>query len=133
MASASSYADLIRDWVGLLEAVERNPEVQPSVEAERQTLTQKLAAAQELKARQDELTALRQEVTQRLQEELGLGKEVAMRVRAMAKGRLGPKSERLVHFRVAPLRKRSRKAVAVKPPDGEGTVPGASPSAKPVA
>lgn len=129
MASASSYADVIGDWAGLLEAVERNAEVQPSLETERQTLALQLTTVQELKARQDELTALRQEVTQRLREELGLGRDVAMRVRAVAKGKLGPKSERLVHFRVAPLRKRSRKTVSVKQPDGEGTVAGASPSA----
>jgi hypothetical protein len=128
MASINSYADIVRDWTGLLEAAERNPDVQPSVEAERQSLAQALTEAQSLKARQDELTALRQEGTQQLNAVLTRGKETAMRVRAVVKGKIGPRSERLVHFNVAPLRRRTRKAAA-KPPDGEptGTEPVSTP------
>ncbi|HEX6898884.1 MAG TPA: hypothetical protein VF789_04190 [Thermoanaerobaculia bacterium] len=127
MASINSYADIIGDWIGLLEAVERNPDVQPSVEAERQSLTQALSDAQSLKARQDELTAQRQDMTQQLNAMLKQGKETAIRLRAVAKGKLGPRSERLVHFKVAPLRRRIRKAV-VKKPGGElpGQEPGTS-------
>ena len=47
------------------------------------------------------------------------GKETTMRLRSVAKGKIGPKSERLVHFGIAPLRKRTRKTAGVKPPDGE--------------
>lgn len=129
MASINSYADIIRDWVGLLEAAERNADVQPSIEAERQSLTQALSEAQSLKARQDELTAQRQGITQQLYAELSRGKEAAMRMRAVAKGKLGPRNELLVHFNIAPLRRRIRKVV-VKPPGGEdpGTDPGVSTS-----
>lgn len=140
MARGTSYAGVVGDWKGLLEAVERNPDVQPSVEAERQSLAQSLAEAEELKARQDEFTARRQEVTQLLKASLEKGKEVAMRVRAITKGKVGPRSEKLVHFKVAPLRKRPRKSQTlkgkkseVKTTDGEGSLPGASPSANPVA
>jgi len=140
MARNTSYAGRMNDWKGLLEAVERNPDVQPSLEAERQTLAQSLAEAEGLKARQDELTAQRQEVTQLLKASLERGKDVAMRVRAITKGKVGPRSEKLVHFKVAPLRKRTRKSQTVKgkkgevkTTDGEGSLPGASPSAEPVA
>ena len=125
MSSAKSQADLILDWEGLLEAIQRNPDLHPSVEAERQALAQSLTEFQGLKARQDELTALRQEVTQQLDGVKTRGTEIAMKVRLVARGKIGPKNERLVHFKVAPLRKRVRKAAAVKPPGGEtpGTTP----------
>jgi hypothetical protein len=120
MASINSYADILADWDGLLEAIQRNPELQPSVETERQALVQSIAEVQGLKARQEELIALRQEVTQQLNGAVARGKETAIRVRSVVRGKIGPKSERLVHFRVAPLRKRPRKPQAgVKPPDGE--------------
>ena len=119
MSSINSYADIVRDWTGLLEATQRNPDVQPSVEVERQSLTQALTEVQALKARQEELTALRQEITQQIAEVVRRGKETTMRLRSVAKGKIGPKSERLVHFGIAPLRKRTRKTAGVKPPDGE--------------
>ena len=123
MPSPSSQADIVVDATGLVEAVQRNPELQPSIEAEHQELEKSLAEVQGLKARQQELTALRQETTQLLFKALGRTKEAAIRVRAVVKGKIGPRSERLVHFKVAPIRKRPRKPVE-KPPEGE---PGSPP------
>jgi hypothetical protein len=126
MSSINSFADIMRDWEGLLDALQRNPDLQPSVEPERQLLTQSAAEVQGLKARQEELTALRQEVTQQLDAAVTRGKETAIRVRSVVRGKIGPKSERLVHFNVAPLRKRPRKAKTVeKPPNGKA--PGTDP------
>lgn len=123
MSSINSFADVVRDWEGLLEAVQRNPELQIPLEAERQILVQSLEEIQAIKARQDELGALRQEVTQQLKAAVTRGKEAAIRVRSVVRGKIGPKNERLVHFKVAPIRKRPRKPV-VKPPDGETPAPG---------
>lgn len=135
MSSPHAYPDLTNDWEGLIEAAERSPDVQPSIESERHSLAESLVEVQGLKARQQELTAQRQEVTQQLTTAVTRGKEVAMRVRSVVRGKLGPRNERLVHFKVAPLRKRPRRTVQ-KPSDGEtpGTVPGAvaSPPVKPV-
>lgn len=137
MASINSHADVVTDWEGLLEAGERNPEVQPSIETERQSLRLSLTEVQGLKARQQELKALGQEVTQQLGAAVSRGKEVAIRLRSVVRGKIGPKSERLVHFRVAPLRRRPRKPASVKTPDGEapgtGPVASASPPVQPVA
>jgi hypothetical protein len=134
MSSINAFPDLTDDWEGLLDAAQRSPDLQPSIEAERQALTQTLAEVQDLKARQRELTALRQELTQQLKAAVVRGKEIAIRVRSVARGKIGPKSERLVHFKVAPLRKRSRKGAVNPPANGEtsGTGPGApaSPSTK---
>src|SRR6185436_10664667 len=126
MPSVTAQSDITFDWRGLIEATDRNPEMLPIVQGERDALEQFLGSFETLKARQDELKGLRQEVTQQLKEVLVQGKEVAIRIRSVVRGKIGPKNERLVHFNVAPIRKRPRKPV--KPPDEEPpeTVPGAS-------
>ena len=136
MATNNAFPNVVRNLGGLLDAVDRNPEVQPSVQEERQLLVQSLTEIQGFKALQEQLTAQRQEATQQLNAAVSRGKEAAIRVRSVVRGKIGPRNERLVHFNVAPLRKRSRKSKQAKPPDGEapGTDPGAagsSPSVKP--
>lgn len=126
MPSLNAYADIIRDWEMLLDASERSPEVQKGIEDERQALTLLLAEVRGLKARQDELTALRQQVTQKLKDAVARGKEAAIQLRAVAKAKFGPRNERLVHFKVAPLRRRIRKNG-----DGEKPPPEEVPAAKP--
>jgi hypothetical protein len=132
MPEINSFPDVTDDWLGVLDAAEKNPDLQPIIETERQALSQVLAEVQGLKGRQMELGALRQEVTQQLRAALARGKELVIRIRSVVRGKVGPRNERLVHWRVAPLRRRPRK---VKP-DGEapGTSAGASasPSTKPV-
>lgn len=130
VVKVSSQADLNQDWTGLLDATEKNPELQQMVELDYQALRQFLADMQSLKLQQADLGAQRQEVTQRLKSVMEQGRETAMRIRSMAKGKLGPRSERLVHFSVAPLRRQgARKPVVVKPPDGE--TPGVGPDVPP--
>jgi hypothetical protein len=135
MPGSNAYDVVVRSLGGLLDAIERNPEVQPSVQAERQLLTESLTEIQGFKARQEELTALRQETTQQLTAAVARGKDTALVIRSVIRGKVGPRNERLVHFNVAPLRKRTRKAKQEKAPDGKapGTDPGAadSPSVKP--
>lgn len=109
MPSLNSYADIVRDWEGLLDAVLRSPEVQAGVEPERLALEQWLSQVRALKARQEELTALRQQATQDLSTTVARGKEAAIQLRAIVKAKFGPRSERLVHFNMAPLRKRVRR------------------------
>ena len=131
MPEINSFPDVTEDWVGVLDAAEKNPDLQPLIETERQSLTQLLAEVQSLKGRQVELTALRQEVTQQLRAALARGKELVIRIRSVVRGKVGPRNERLVHWRVAPLRRRPRRP-GVKP-DGEAPASAAaSPSTKPV-
>ena len=134
MPQTNSYPDVTDDWVGLLDASDKSPDLQPLIETDRQALTQVLTEVQGLKGRQTELAALRQDVTKQLRETVARGKELAIKIRSMVRGKIGPRSELLTLWKVAPLRKRTRK-VSVKP-DGEapGTSPGAvaSPSTKPV-
>jgi len=137
MPSARTQDTIIREAEGLLDATERSPDIQPEVEKERKVLSDSLTQVKSLKARQQELTAQRQDVTQQLNVAMARLRDAVLVFRSIVKGKIGPRSERLVHFKVTPLRKRSRKRIVPeKPPDGEvaGTKPGASasPPAKPV-
>src|SRR5436305_6278023 len=123
----NSQADVVTDWEGLLDAVQKNPDLQPSVETERQSLAQTLVEVQGLKARQSELRGLRQEVTQQLMAAIKKGKDFAITVRSVLRGKVGPRNERLVHFDIAPIRSTKRKKK--EPPAGEG--PGPTPSPTP--
>src|SRR4029077_9697384 len=129
MPSPKSQADVMADWEELLDAVQKNPDLQPSVETERQSLAQSLTDVQTLKNRQNELRGLRQEVTQQLGVAIEQGKDTALKVRSVVKGKVGPKNERLVHFNIAPIRKRPRKPKPVVPP--VETPSGGAPEATP--
>ncbi len=142
-SSSNSRADIIVDLKGLLDAGDRSPELQQGVEVERQTLAVSVTEVETLKARQEELTGLRQEVTQQLKAATGRAKEAGMRYRSIVKAKIGPHNERLAQFKIAPVRPRPRKqkivekvVLVVKSPDGEtsATEPDASvsPSIKPV-
>ena len=113
MPRLNSHADIFRDWSGLLEAAQRSPEVLPEVEKERLVLEQSLRESEGLKARQEELTGLRQQVTQQLDAALARGKDAAMQFRAVLKAKFGPRNERLVQFKMAPLRKRAPRTKTV--------------------
>lgn len=129
MSKANSHADIMADWNELLEAIQSNPDLQPLVDGDRQSLAQSLTTLQGLKARQNELQGLRQEVTQQMAAEIAKGKETAIKIRSMTRGKIGPKNERLVHFKIAPLRKRPRKPTdkTKKPVGGApGETPGSS-------
>ena len=134
MPTARSQDDVIRLHERLLEAAARSPDVQPAIEPERQVVQVFLTEVKTLKARQEELTAQRQEVTQLLTDAMRRLKDAGMVFRALVKAKLGVRNERLVHFEVAPLRKRSRgKVVFVEKPVNGERVETDSPSAKPVA
>jgi hypothetical protein len=129
MAKANSHADVMADWEELLEAMKSNPDLQSIVDAERQSLAQSLTEVQGFKVRQNELQGLRQEATQKLREAVAKGRDTVTAIRSVLRGKVGPKSERLVHFKIAPLRKRPRKAkdTAKKPAGGApGVTPGSS-------
>lgn len=111
MPTANAQADVARDWRGLLDSAEKSPDVLPSVEQECQALSQLLSKFEVLKAQQDELTAKRQETTQQLNETIDQGKDVAVQIRSVLRGKVGPRNERLVQYKIAPLRRRPRKPV----------------------
>jgi hypothetical protein len=116
----NALPDLMSDWSGLLTAVQEDADVLPNVEPHRQAMEQALKDVQEAKARQEMHTASKQQATQDLKAKVANGKEKAIRLRGAVRADIGPRSERLVHYRIAPLRKRRGKAK----PDGETPAPG---------
>jgi hypothetical protein len=107
MPNLNSYADQFHDWDRLLQAFIDNAEVLAPAEPQRATLEKTLAALRDLKGRQDSHAASRQEMTQEITNLVQDGREQARRLRGMVKGLLGTKNERLVQFRVAPIRGRA--------------------------
>jgi hypothetical protein len=130
MGSINSHADVVTDLRGLGEAVDRSPEVKDEVEKERKAVADSLTEIESLKSRQIELTGLKQQTTQQLKSAVVRGKEAAQQLRAIMKAKFGLKSERLVQFRVAPVRPRSRRPLLEKKP-ADGEVAGSQPSTPP--
>jgi len=117
MKSIRSFADVVRDWEELLEAVNDNAEVLASAAPQQEALQTSLAALRAKRAHQVSCTASRQQATQDLGALIEQGNENARRLRGVVKAVLGTKSERLVQFRVAPLRRRRSKAAEPPPAD----------------
>lgn len=110
-----SFGNEMRDMEGALAAFADNAELLGGAEPQRAALAVIVAEIKVLKDRQDSHTAARQEVTQQLREAMTRGREAARRLRSAVRAILGTKNERLVQFKVAPLRKRSRKAASKLP------------------
>ncbi|HEV7671286.1 MAG TPA: hypothetical protein VGS22_22440 [Thermoanaerobaculia bacterium] len=108
MTKKAAFADLLLEWDQLLDAANDNGEAMALAASLRAEFAQTVERARELKARQDSLSASRQEATQRLAETVETAVDQARRLQQMAKALLGPSNERLVQFLVAPLRGRRR-------------------------
>ncbi len=117
MKSIRSFADVVQDWEELLEAVNDNAEVLASAAPQQEALQTSLAALRVKRAHQASFTAGRQQATQDLGVLIEQGNENARRLRGLVRAVLGSKSERLVQFRVAPLRRRRSKASEPAPVD----------------
>ncbi len=113
MPSINAQADVALDWRELLDSTEKYPDLLPSIQHERDLLISRLGDFHIIKARQQELTASRQETTQQLNEIIARGKETALSIRSILRGKVGPWNELLVHFSIAPIRRRPRKPVVV--------------------
>jgi hypothetical protein len=116
MASSQSFKNSAPDLQGLLAACRENEATLPDLTVERAFLEQGLAKATMLWERQKSFTAARQEATQQLNKTMQECRETAEKLRDLVKGKIGRRNERLVQFKVAPFRKVTRKAAAVKQP-----------------
>jgi hypothetical protein len=125
MSNINSYADVVLDWEGLLTAVLENAQFLPNIEPQRAAMEKHLALTKAVKARREAHTAGRQEATQELRLLVAQGRDLAIRLRNAIKAEIGSKTERLVHFGMIPIRKRTRKVkpAEVKPPVEEPETP----------
>lgn len=110
----ASFPDTVLDLEALDIAITKNADLVPGVLKFREPLQGVLAKIRTLSATQKTLTADKQKVTQDLKAAVAEAKNLAIDIRAIIRGEVGSRSEKLVEFGVAPLRKRKAKP-------GEGT------------
>ena len=109
---ATSFADIVHDWELLLQAANDNESVKTGARVQREALEEILAALRASKATQDSCAAQRQQATQQVNQRIDEGREMARRLRGAVKAILGTRNERLVQFRVAPIRGRRRRVTS---------------------
>jgi DNA repair ATPase RecN len=109
MPDTSSYPKTMQDLKKLRAATEERKEALGDVAQEMQKLDEAVQEAEELKAKSDSLATERLDTTYKLEQAVMRAREAGMVLRAAAKMRLGPRSEFLVQFGIAPLRLRLRK------------------------
>jgi hypothetical protein len=117
MSSINRFGDVMIDWDSLLAAYKQHASILGDGEADRAFLEQARNQAFQLKSLQESLQARRQGTTQELNEVLRQGKEAAIRLRSLARHRIGPRNEGLSLFRVAPIRRRGRRRAAAAEPE----------------
>ena len=122
MPIPTAYADIFQDWDGLIAAARKTLEALPEIEPLLRTMERIAADTKKLKGDQDELQARRQKVTQDLQEKIREGRDLSIMLRGIVRSRLGPRNERLVHFGIAPIRKRGSRSRG-KAAAGNGAAP----------
>src|SRR3954470_15912008 len=106
---STSIADFVTDWDGLLKRVTANSTELPDLTVYSAPLVQILEAAKDGIAGSLAHRGAKQEATQTLKEVLIQGKVAASRLRSALKAHYGPKSERLVEYKMRPVRPRVRK------------------------
>ena len=125
-----SLEDTLADLRALSDRVAEDPDVLPTVTAEKDELDKSLGLFDDAQKRQKIHGAQKRKASQDMVTALGRSKEAARQVRIGAKFRLGARNEKLSLYNVAPLRTRAgRKAAILKPPD-EPAGPPAGPEAQ---
>ena len=104
----SSQPEFIRHSEKLLAAIASNPTLLPDLSDLTVPLEQTIAEIKVLSGRQETLKADKQKTTQDLRAAFDRARDQAIRIRAAVKSRLGPRTEKLVEFQVAPIRPRTR-------------------------
>jgi hypothetical protein len=130
MPKITSHAKILRDWEGLLGAVNANAGLLPGVEDLQASLEKLLADGQAAKTQQAFLTSNKQSVTQNVNQILADGSEAARKLRGFVLSHLGSKSELVKQFGL-PTRVSKKKPKPTPPPvTPPPTTP--APEAKPV-
>lgn len=122
MPTNASHADVVTDAEQLLSATEVNQDLVPSVEKHRTAAVQTLAEIKALKTLQKTLTADKQKATKDLQNAVRRLKELTIFLRTAIRGDIGPRTEKLVEFGIAPMRRRVRRAKPVEVPEEQKPV-----------
>ena len=121
MPQNASFADTIVDADQLIAATAANADQLPSVAKHRDPLVEAVAVVRELRVRQQTLRADKQKVTQDLKAAVRRVKDLMLHLRTAVRFDIGPRSEKLVEFNMAPLRQRPRKAKPAEPTEEKRT------------
>lgn len=105
-----NFANTVLDLEHLRESIVKHLSQMPSVERFLAPLDTALTKIKALSTLRATLTADKQKATQDLNATVVEAQNLAIDVRAVIRGEVGSRSEKLVEFGVAPLRRRSRKA-----------------------
>lgn len=120
--AGSSYADYIKHWRELTEAIAANPEL-AFLDQQRGLLEQELEGLIEANLRQATLKSQAQEATRDLEGCAMRGADMATRVRDGIRAYYGRTAEQLVGFRMSPRRPRVHAEEPPTPPGTEDTKP----------
>lgn len=110
----TSFADTVIDLEDLDAAIVKNADLVPGALKLREPLQGVISKIRILSTTQKSLIGDKQKTTQELKAAVAEAKNLAIDIRAIIRGEVGSRSEKLVEFGVAPLRKR-------KPKPAEGT------------
>jgi len=128
MPEITAYAKIFRDWEGLIGSCLQHASLVPGVESLRVELEAMLAQAKEAKVLQESLTGSRLATTQRLQDMVTDGRELARKIRFFVRIPLGSRSELLAAFGVKPNRPKLRKTRPLEVPPPPKPEPPAAPA-----
>jgi hypothetical protein len=110
MPNKASLADTILEADQALASLLANVDLLPSAGKYRVPLEGAVTELKGLSNRRQTLTADKQQLTQDLKAMVRRVKDLLIQLKAAVRSDIGPRSEKLVEFKTAPLRPRSRKA-----------------------
>lgn len=115
MPTIKTQPETIVDAEELLAAVAANSAELPNLEDHRAPLELVLGRIKSLRVTQKTLTGDKQRVTQELKAAYREARDLTIQLRGMVRAKIGVRSEKLVEFKVPPLRPRPRKSKSTGP------------------
>jgi len=115
MPIINTQSDTIMDAEELLAAVAANADLLPNLEEHRAPLDLVLGRIKSLRVLQKTLTADKQKATQELKAAYREARDLTIQLRGAVRAKIGVRSEKLVEFKVPPLRPRPRKLKLTEP------------------
>jgi hypothetical protein len=123
MPEITAKGKIFRDWEALLGACTLNAALLPGRDDLQTALAALLAQARDLKIQQENFAGNRSATTQRLEQTITDGQELARRIRAFVITQLGTDSKHLSQFGIPPRQRKGRQAkpASTPPPTVEAT------------
>jgi hypothetical protein len=109
MPNHASFADVILEADQTLAASEVNADLLTSAVRYREPLREAVTELKTLDFRRQTMIADKQKLSQDMDASVRRVKDLLLHMRAAIRGDIGPRSEKLVEFNVAPLRRHPRK------------------------